>query len=68
MEAWCEEIREDRNVELYTVAVNISDATAVAKLAACAGDPDRAFSVDASQLSETLGDIAKSIFQLRLKE
>jgi hypothetical protein len=68
MEAWCEEIREDREVELYTVAVNISDATAVAKLAACAGDPTRAFSVDAAELSTTLGDIARSIFQLRLKE
>lgn len=65
---WCREIREDRDVELYTVAVNIGNPAAVAKLAQCAGDPSRAFSVDASQLGDTLADIAKSIFQLRLKE
>lgn len=65
---WCEEIREDRDVELYTVAVNIDNPAAVAKLAQCAGDPSRAFSVDAAQLGDTLGDIARSIFQLRLKE
>jgi hypothetical protein len=68
MDAWCTAIREDYEVELYTVAVNISNPTAVARLASCAGDPSRAFAVDASQLAETLEEVAQSIFQLHLKE
>jgi hypothetical protein len=68
MLAWCSAIRNNNNVELYTVAVNISNAAAVAKLATCAGDPSRAFAVDAADLNKTLATVAGSIFQLRLKE
>lgn len=68
MLAWCSAIRNTYNVELYTVAVNISNPAAVAKLATCAGSPTRAFAVDAAQLNETLAAVAGSIFQLRLKE
>lgn len=68
MDAWCSAIRNDYEVELYTVAVNISNPAAVARLASCAGDPSRAFAVDASQLDETLGEVAQSIFQLHIKE
>ena len=68
MLAWCSAIRNNYDVELYTVAVNISDPAAVAKLATCAGSPSRAFAVDASDLNKTLETVAGSIFQLRLKE
>jgi Flp pilus assembly protein TadG len=65
---WCQAIRTTYGVEIYTVAVNISDPTAIAKLAQCAGDPDRAFTVDAAALGGTLDSVARSIFQLRLTE
>jgi Flp pilus assembly protein TadG len=68
MAAWCSAIRNDHDVELYTVAVNISNPAAVARLAACAGDPAKAFAVDAAELNKTLETVAGSIFQLRLKE
>jgi hypothetical protein len=68
MLAWCSAIRNNHGVELYTVAVNISDPAAVAKLATCAGDPSHAFAVDAADLNKTLETVAGSIFQLRLKE
>lgn len=68
MLAWCSAIRNDYNVELYTVAVNITNPEAVAKLRTCAGDPERAFSVDAAELNKTLELVVKSTFQLRLKE
>jgi Flp pilus assembly protein TadG len=68
MLTWCSAIRNNHDVQLYTVAVNISDPAAVAKLATCAGDPARAFAVDAADLNKTLETVAGSIFQLRLKE
>lgn len=68
MLAWCNAIRSNHDVELYTVAVNISDPAAVARLATCAGDPSKAFAVDAADLNKTLETVAGSIFQLRLKE
>jgi Flp pilus assembly protein TadG len=68
MLAWCSAIRTNYDVELYTVAVNVSNPVAVAKLANCAGDPSHAFAVDAADLNKTLETVAGSIFQLRLKE
>jgi hypothetical protein len=68
MHSWCSAIRETYKVQLYTVAINVSDADAVNRLKACAGDPSRAFAVDASQLSATFELIARSTFSLRLKE
>jgi Flp pilus assembly protein TadG len=69
MLAWCNEIRNTYKVELYTVAVNVSDSSAVNLLKQCVGnDNTRAFSVDASQLSATFATIARSTFALRLKE
>jgi Flp pilus assembly protein TadG len=66
---WCESIRVDHGVELYTVAVNVDDSAAVSLLRQCAGnDSTRAFSVDASQLSATFATIARSTFALRIKE
>jgi Flp pilus assembly protein TadG len=69
MLSWCNEIRNTYNIELYTVAVNVSDTTAVNLLKQCVGnDATRSFSVDASQLSATFATIARSTFALRLKE
>lgn len=68
MLSWCSAIRDTYNVKLYTVAVNITNPAAVARLATCAGDPSRAFAVDAVDLNKTLESVAGSIFQLRLKE
>jgi hypothetical protein len=69
MLSWCTEIRNTYKVELYTVAVNVTDATAVNLLKQCVGnDNTRAFAVDASELSATFATIARSTFALRLKE
>ena len=65
---WCRAIREDYGIQLYTVAVNVSDATAVSLLSQCTGDPDRAFSVDAGNLGETFAAIAQDTLKLRLKD
>lgn len=67
MLSWCTAMR-DQEIDVYTVAVNISDTTAVSLLATCAGNPENAFAVDASQLNATLSTIASSIFKLHLKE
>ena len=69
MLSWCTEIRNTYKVELYTVAVNVTDATAVNLLKQCVGnDNTRAFAVDASELSATFATIARSTFALRIKE
>jgi hypothetical protein len=65
---WCRAIREDYGVQLYTVAVNVSDGTAISLLRQCTGDPARAFSVDAANLGATFAAIAQATFRLRLKE
>ncbi len=68
MQSWCTAIRETYKIELYTVAINVSDSDAVSRLRTCAGDPTRAFAVDASQLNATFEQIARETFSLRLKE
>jgi hypothetical protein len=68
MLTWCTAIRDTYKVEIYTVAVNVTDKTAVNLLAQCAGAPARAFSVDASQLSTTFDEIARAAMALHLKE
>jgi Flp pilus assembly protein TadG len=69
MLSWCNEIRNTYKVELYTVAVNVTDTTAVNLLKQCVGnDNTRAFAVDASELSATFATIARSTFALRIKE
>ena len=66
---WCAEIRNTYKVELYTVAVNVTDSNAVNLLKQCVGnDSTRAFAVDASELSATFAAIARSTFALRIKE
>jgi hypothetical protein len=67
--SWCSEIRNTYKVELYTVAVNVTDTAAVSLLRQCVGnDQTRAFAVDASELSATFATIARSTFALRIKE
>jgi Flp pilus assembly protein TadG len=69
MISWCNEIRNTYKVELYTVAVNVSDSSAINLLRQCVGnDNTRAFAVDASELSATFATIARSTFALRIKE
>lgn len=64
---WCTEIRSN-NIELYTVAVNVSNATAVSLLAQCAGDTAHSFSIDAADLQTTLASISSQIFDIYLRE
>jgi Flp pilus assembly protein TadG len=68
MQSWCTAIRDTYKIELYTVAINVSDSDAVSRLRTCAGSADRAFAVDASQLNATFEQIARETFSLRLKE
>ncbi len=65
---WCTSIRTTHRVELYTVAVNVTNPAAVSLLAQCAGDPAKAFAVDAADLQSTLSNVASQIFSLRIKE
>jgi Flp pilus assembly protein TadG len=58
MQTWCSAIRETYKIELYTVAINVSDTEAINKLRTCAGDPNRAFAVDAADLAATFEKIA----------
>jgi len=65
---WCTAIREDYEIELYTVAVNVNNPTALNLLRQCAGSADHAFAGDASQLRASLDAISSSIFSLHIKE
>jgi Flp pilus assembly protein TadG len=60
----CEAIVEDYGVELYTIAVDVTNATAITLLRNCAGDPDRAFNITAGELDQTFQSIAER--ELRL--
>jgi hypothetical protein len=62
----CTAIRTTYGVELYTIAVDVSDPTAVALLQDCAGDPARAFNVSSAALDEAFEAIARR--ELRLTE
>ncbi len=64
---WCRAIREDYDITLYTVAVNVNDATAVSLLRDCAGSQENAFSVDASGLTPLLEALAARESRVRLK-
>jgi Flp pilus assembly protein TadG len=62
----CRAIREDYEVELYTIAVDVSDSRAISLLQECAGQMDRAFDVSSDDLLSTFEGIAKR--ELRLVE
>lgn len=54
----CKAIREDYGIELYTIAVDISDSAATKLLSDCAADPDRTFNITSAQLDKTFSAIA----------
>ncbi|MFH1516661.1 MAG: TadE/TadG family type IV pilus assembly protein [Pseudomonadota bacterium] len=54
----CKAIREDYDIELYTIAVDISDSAAIKLLGDCAADADRTFNITSSQLDKTFSAIA----------
>lgn len=62
----CEAIREDYGIELYTIAVDISDAGAIKLLGDCVNDPTRTFNITSSQLDKTFSTIAAR--ELRLTQ
>lgn len=60
----CAALRDRYNVEVYTIAVDVTDGDALDLLAACAGDPARAFNIRAAELETVFRGIAER--QLRL--
>ena len=62
----CTQIRDEYGIEVYTIAVDITNATALDILADCAGDPERAFNISAAELETVFQSIAAQ--QLRLLE
>jgi len=62
----CTEIRDTYNIELYTIAVGVTDPATIASLEACAGTAANAFNVQSGQLGEVFEGLAKRT--LRLKE
>jgi len=68
MLGWCTAVRTNYNVKIYTVAVNVSDVTAVNLLKSCVGtaNPERAFSVDAANLDEAMKTIGRQMKSLKL--
>lgn len=54
----CKAVRETYGVEIYTIAVDVSDKDATKLLSDCAGDPERAFNITSAELRETFRSIA----------
>lgn len=54
----CKAIRDTYGVELYTIAVDVSDKDATKLLGDCAGDAERAFNITSAELRETFRSIA----------
>ncbi|MEO1473723.1 MAG: hypothetical protein AAFS03_07245, partial [Pseudomonadota bacterium] len=61
----CQAIR-DYNIELYTIAVDVNNSSALDLLEECAGGEDRAFNIRASQIDEVFQAIAAR--ELRLTQ
>ena len=60
----CDAIREDYNIELFTIAVDITDSRTINLLADCANNPDRTFNISASEIDAVFESIAAQ--ELRL--
>lgn len=60
----CDAITETYGIELFTIAVDINDNRALDLLEDCAGDPERAFNIRASELESVFEAIASQ--ELRL--
>lgn len=54
----CQAIRDTYDVELYTIAVDVTDSKAAGLLQSCAGDASRAFNITAGELDKTFKAIA----------
>ena len=62
----CEAIREDYGVEIFTIAVDITNGAAINLLADCAGEPANAFNISASEIDAVFESIAAR--QVRLTQ
>jgi hypothetical protein len=62
--ATCKAMTDDYEIELYTIAVDISNNSAIQLLKTCAGDPERAFNITSGQLDTTLQAIAERTLRL----
>jgi len=60
----CTQIRDEYGIEVFTIAVDITDRTALDILADCAGEEERAFNIRAAELETVFESIAAR--QLRL--
>lgn len=60
----CDAIREDYDIELFTIAVDITDSRTINLLADCANNPDRTFNISASEIDAVFESIAAQ--ELRL--
>lgn len=60
----CTEIRDEYGIEVFTIAVDIDNQTALDLLADCAGQPDRAFNIRGAEIDAVFQSIAAR--QLRL--
>lgn len=60
----CAAIRDDYNVELYVIALDLANPAAVSKLQACAGDPSKFFSVASADLDDVFADLAAESLRL----
>ena len=54
----CKAIREDYGIDLYTIAVDVTDKDAIKTLEKCADDKDKAYDISASELRETFEGLA----------
>jgi len=60
----CEQIRDTYDVELYTIAVDVADSTALTVLQTCAGDSSRFFDVSSSDLDSVFENLATESLRL----
>lgn len=67
MLGWCNAMRVNYGIEVYTIALNIADPTALANLTSCVGpNKNRAYRIDAANLNEALRNIAQETMRLSL--
>ena len=54
----CKAIREDYGIDLYTIAVDVSDKDAVKTLEKCAGTSENAYDISSGELRDTFEGLA----------
>lgn len=60
----CTEIRDTYGIDIFTIAVDITDQASISLLADCAGEPANAFNISASEIDAVFESIAAQ--ELRL--